>query len=226
MEVFIIGIIHKISKNMKHKEIDNIIREQTEMFFKEENFKFSKKDMGYIKNIEHAHVNYGYSYLEYHPEYYYRISMQVTLKETEEIYCRMDGSECLGITYVFPLSFFLGTLNYFNYNQEFLITYEKDINHFSMALIENYKKYYKDFIPYIVQPQNMLDFLLNEISSGKEFVIKEEMVLIRTLILMKQLNYPNLKEKANEFKEYLKEFDADLKEIYFAQMDRVITENY
>lgn len=211
--------------NMKPKEINQIIQEQTEPFFKQEGFKYSKKDMGYLKDIENAKIRYGFSYVEKHPQYYYQINIYVQLTKIEEIYSKIDGSNILGNTYVFPLSYFLDSADYVNKNPKFLIEKPEDIKEFSDALIDNYKKYVKDFIPKIIENQTMLDFLLSEITTGKRYALNIN-VLIRTLILLKLNNDSGFGEKLKEFKDKISHYADNIKEPYYKQMDEIASGNF
>ncbi len=199
---------------MKPKDINQIIQEQTEPFFNKEGFRYSQKDMGYLKNLENAKIRYGFSYVERYPQYYYQIYLYIQLTKVEEIYSEIDGSNNLGITYVFPLSYFLDPKDYVNKNPKFLIENPEDIQEFSDALIENYKSYIKDFIPKITQNQTMLDFLLNEIATGKRYALNIN-VLMRTLILLKLSNDERFEQKLIEFKDTIGHFADNIKEPYY-----------
>jgi len=211
---------------MRPKEINTVIQEQTESFFVKEGFKYFKKDMGFLKKENSHTIRYGFSYLEYHPEYDYDINMYAILNEVETIYSKVDGSGIIGVTYVFPLSYFIDSTNYINNNPKFPIIEPTDVQIFSTALIENYEKYVRDFIPFIIQPKNMLNFLLSEIATGKQYAANDENVLIRTLILLKLTKSPLLTEKLKEFKENLKNCNENLKQKFHKQMDDVVNGNY
>ena len=210
---------------MRAKEINTIIQEQTESFFVQEGFKFVKKDMGYIKSLPNALIDYGFNYLEYHPEYDYKIVLFIRLTEVETIFSKVDGSGIMGDTYVFPLSYFIDSTDYINNNPEFPIIKPSDIQKFSTALIDNYEKHVRDFIPFITQPQNMLNFLLSEIATENMYA-NDENVFIRTLILLKLSKSPLLGEKLKEFKEKLNNINENLKQKFYKQMDDVVNGNY
>ena len=192
---------------MRAKEINGVIQEQTEQFFKQEGFKYVSKDMAYVKKTDAYRLEYGFTYCEYHPEYQYEIVLFVQLTKVEEIYTKIRNGVTIGITYVFPLSYFLGKENYVNNNPEWTIEYKEDIAAFSQALTETYTKYIKDFIPFITQPKNMLNFLLSEIATEKDYANNIN-VLMRTLILLKVLDDPRLLNTHTQFKEKLKAYDA------------------
>ncbi|KGN81622.1 hypothetical protein HW49_03985 [Porphyromonadaceae bacterium COT-184 OH4590] len=212
---------------MRPKEINAIIKEQTEDFFKQEGFKYVQKSIGYIKNENKCRISYGFVHYEYHPEYEYEIVLFVQLTEIEEIYKKIRNGVTVGITYVFPLSYFLDKENYVNNNPEWNIEYKKDIPPFSKALTDTYTKYVKEFIPFITQPQNMLNFLLSEIATGKDYA-NDENVFARVLILMKLLNYPmeELQAKLAEFKSKLANYREDIKQTYYTQMDNIVSGNW
>lgn len=210
---------------MRPKEINAIIQEQTEEFFKQEGFKYVKKSIGYVKKERKYQISYGFVHYEYHPEYEYEIVLYVQLTKVEEIYLKIRNGVALAITYVFPLSYFLGKENYVNNNPEWNIEYEEDIAPFSKALVDTYTKYVKDFIPFITQPQNMLNFLLSEIATGKMYANNIN-VLMRALILLKILDDPRLSEKYIEFKEKLKAYNDNDQIIYGKQMDDVVAGNW
>ncbi|MFJ1321901.1 hypothetical protein ACILDT_02700 [Capnocytophaga canis] len=218
---------NKVRKNMRVKEINTIIQEQTEEFFKQEGFKYVKKDMAYVKKTDTYRIEYGFTYLEYHPEYMYDIVLFVQLTEVEKIFGKIDGFGILGHTFVFPLSYFLNIEYWINNNPIWSIRAEEDIPAFSQALIDSYTKYVKDFIPFITQPQNMLNFLLEQIATGARYANTEN-VFIRALILMKFLNYPieEIQKRLAEFKSKLIKYDEDLKKIYYKQMDNVVAGNW
>lgn len=185
---------------MRAKEINGVIQEQTEQFFKQEGFKYVSKDMAYVKKTDAYRLEYGFTYCEYHPEYQYEMVLFVQLTKVEEIYTKIRNGVTIGITYVFPLSYFLGKENYVNNNPEWTIEYKEDIAAFSQALTETYTKYIKDFIPFITQPKNMLNFLLSEIATEKDYANNIN-VLMRTLILLKVLDDPRLLNTHTQFKE-------------------------
>ncbi|WP_029410562.1 hypothetical protein [Treponema pedis] len=210
---------------MRAKEINAIIKEQTEIFFKQEGFKYVSKDMAYVKKTDAYRLEYGFTYCEYHPEYEYEIVLFVQLTEVEEIYKKIRNGVTVGMTYVFPLSYFLGKENYVNNNPEWNIEYKKDIPPFSQALIDTYTKYVKEFIPFITQPQNMLNFLLSEIATGKDYANNIN-VLMRALILLKLLDDSRLLEMYAKFKEKLKAYDAEDQITYGTQMDNIVSGNW
>ncbi|MFJ1365008.1 hypothetical protein ACILDU_01000 [Capnocytophaga canimorsus] len=218
---------NKVRKNLRAKEINTIIQEQTEAFFKQEGFKYVKKDMAYVKKTDAYRIEYGFTYLEYHPEYHYEIVLFVQLREVEEIFGKIDGFGVLGNTFVFKLSYFLDIEYWFNYNPKWRIRTEEDIPAFSQALIDSYTKYVKDFIPFITQPQNMLNFLLEQIATEARYA-NDENVLIRALILMKLLNYPieEIQKRLAEFKSKLANAREDLKQEFYRQMDDVVAGNW
>ncbi|MFJ1438203.1 hypothetical protein ACILPE_00510 [Capnocytophaga canimorsus] len=218
---------NKVRKNLRAREIDAIIKEQTEAFFKQEGFKYIKKSIGYVKKTKDHHISYGFVHCEYHPEYHYEIVLFVQLREVEEIFGKIDGFGILGNTFVFELSYFLDIEYWFNYNPKWRIRTEEDIPAFSKALIDAYTQYIKDFIPFITQPQNMLNFLLEQIATGARYANNEN-VFIRVLILMKLLNYPieEIQKRLAEFKSKLIKYDEDLKKIYYKQMDNVVAGNW
>lgn len=221
-------IIHKLAiilLFMKTKEINQLIHEQTQAFFSEEGFKFSMKEMGYLKNDNDSRIRYGFSYVERRPIYYYHIYLYIRLLETEEKYSKVNGFNIIGETYVFPISYFIDNSNYINNNPKFLIEKPEDVQVFSNALIENYQKYVKDFVPFITDPKNMLDFLLSEIATGKRYANNEN-VFCRTLLLMKKRNHPGILEKLKEFKEKISHYADHIKEPYYQQMDNIVNENY
>ncbi|MFK8269254.1 hypothetical protein, partial [Capnocytophaga cynodegmi] len=106
---------------MRAREIDAIIKEQTEAFFKQEGFKYIKKSIGYVKKTKDHHISYGFVHCEYHPEYHYEIVLFVQLREVEEIFGKIDGFGVLGNTFVFKLSYFLDIEYWFNYNPKWRI---------------------------------------------------------------------------------------------------------
>ncbi|MFJ1426823.1 hypothetical protein ACILD6_10590 [Capnocytophaga canimorsus] len=209
---------------MRAREIDAIIKEQTEAFFKQEGFKYVKKSIGYVKKTKDYHISYGFVHCEYHPEYHYEIVLFVQLREVEEIFGKIDGFGILGNTFVFELSYFLDIEYWFNYNPKWRIRTEEDIPAFSEALIDAYNQYVKDFIPFITQPQNMLNFLLEQIASDK--IYTNVNVWMRALILLKILDDPRLSEKYAEFKEKLKAYDDNDQITYGKQMDNVVAGNW
>ncbi|MFJ1435835.1 hypothetical protein ACILFN_10905 [Capnocytophaga canimorsus] len=212
---------------MRAKEIKAIIQEQTEAFFKQEGFKYVKKSIGYVKKTKDYYINYGFVHYEYHPLYEYSITLFVQLTEVEKIYLKIRDGVTLGNTFVFKLSYFLGIEYWINNNPIWSIRTEGDIPAFSQALIDSYTKYVKDFIPFITQPKNMLNFLLEQIATGGIYANNEN-VFIRVLILMKLLNYPieEIQKKLAEFKSKLIKYDEDLKKIYYKQMDNVVAGNW
>lgn len=210
---------------MRAKEINGVIQEQTEQFFKQEGFKYVSKDMAYVKKTDAYRLEYGFTYCEYHPEYQYEIVLFVQLTKVEEIYTKIRNGVTIGITYVFPLSYFLGKENYVNNNPEWTIEYKEDIAAFSQALTETYTKYIKDFIPFITQPKNMLNFLLSEIATEKDYANNIN-VLMRTLILLKVLDDPRLLNTHTQFKEKLKAYDAKDQITYGNQMDNIVAGNW
>jgi len=210
---------------MRAKEINGVIQEQTEQFFKQEGFKYVSKDMAYVKKTDTYRLECGFTYCEYHPEYQYEIVLFVQLTEVEEIYTKIRNGVTIGITYVFPLSYFLGKENYVNNNPEWTIEYKEDIAAFSQALTETYTKYIKDFIPFITQPKNMLNFLLSEIATEKDYANNIN-VLMRTLILLKVLDDPRLLNTHTQFKEKLKAYDAKDQITYGNQMDNIVAGNW
>ncbi|MFK8264813.1 hypothetical protein [Capnocytophaga canimorsus] len=212
---------------MRVKEINTIIQEQTEEFFKQEGFKYVKKDMAYVKKTDAYRIEHGFVYYEYHPEYKYSITLFVQLIEVEKIYLKIRDGVTLGNTFVFPLSYFLNIEYWINNNPKWSIRTEEDIPAFSKALIDAYKQYVKDFIPFITQPQNMLNFLLEQIATGARYANNEN-VFIRVLILMKLLNYPieEIQKRLAEFKSKLIKYDEDLKQRYYKQMDNVVAGNW
>ena len=210
---------------MRAKEINGVIQEQTEQFFKQEGFKYVSKDMAYVKKTDAYRLEYGFTYCEYHPEYQYEIVLFVQLTEVEEIYTNIRNGVTIGITYVFPLSYFLGKENYVNNNPEWTIEYKEDIAAFSQAFTDTYTKYIKDFIPFITQPKNMLNFLLSEIATEKDYANNIN-VLMRTLILLKVLDDPRLLNTHIQFKEKLKAYDAKDQITYGNQMDNIVTGNW
>ncbi|MFJ1377295.1 hypothetical protein ACILE8_02860 [Capnocytophaga canimorsus] len=212
---------------MRAREIDAIIKEQTEAFFKQEGFKYVKKDMAYVKKTDAYRIEHGFVYYEYHPEYMYDIVLFVQLTEVEEIFGKIDGFGILGHTFVFPLSYFLNIEYWINNNPRWRIRAEEDIPAFSEALIDAYTQYIKDFIPFITQPQNMLNFLLEQIATGARYA-NDENVFIRVLILMKLLNYPieEIQKRLAEFKSKLAGYREDLKQVYYKQMDNVVAGNW
>ncbi len=210
---------------MRAKEINGVIQEQTEQFFKQEGFKYVSKDMAYVKKTDAYRLEYGFTYCEYHPEYQYEIVLFVQLTEVEEIYTKIRNGVTIGITYVFPLSYFLGKENYVNNNPEWTIEYKEDIAAFSQAFTDTYTKYIKDFIPFITQPKNMLNFLLSEIATEKDYANNIN-VLMRTLILLKVLDDPRLLNTHIQFKEKLKAYDAKDQITYGNQMDNIVTGNW
>ncbi|WP_392419819.1 hypothetical protein ACF3OE_09575 [Capnocytophaga canis] len=218
---------NKVRKNLRAREINTIIQEQTEAFFKQEGFKYVKKDMAYVKKTDAYRIEYGFTYLEYHPEYMYDIVLFVQLTEVEKIFGKIDGFGVLGNTFVFKLSYFLDIEYWFNYNPKWRIRTEEDIPAFSQALIDSYTKYVKDFIPFITQPQNMLNFLLEQIATEARYA-NDENVLIRALILMKLLNYPieEIQKRLAEFKSKLANAREDLKQEFYRQMDDVVAGNW
>lgn len=212
---------------MRPKEINAVIQAQTEDFFKQEGLKYVKKDMGYVQKSDKYRAEYGFVYYEYHPEYSYAITLFIQLTDVEKIYNKIDGSNILGPTYVFKLSYFLDKNNYINNNPEWTIKYQEDITPFSQALMDNYTKYVKDFIPFITQPKNMLNFLLAEIETGKRHAIRQDN-FARALILMKLLNYPmeEIQTKLADFKTKLANAHEDLKQTYYKQMENIVTGNW
>lgn len=210
--------------NLRAKEINALIQEKTTNFFQKEGLKYVKKDLAYVLNTKEYRAEYGFAFLEYHPQYQYRIVLFIQLKEVEKIYNKIDGATILAPTYVFPLSYFLDKDNYINNNPQWLIQGKQGIEPFAEALKENYTKYVKDFIPFISQPQNMLNFLLNEVATGKKYALRENNFM-RILILMKLLDYPmaEVEAKAREFKTYYKEDDKDIIEEAYQQMDAVVS---
>lgn len=218
---------NKVRKNLRAKEINTIIQEQTEAFFKQEGFKYVKKDMAYVKKTDAYRIEHGFVYYEYHPEYMYDIVLFVQLTEVEKIFGKIDGFGILGHTFVFELSYFLDIEYWFNYNPKWRIRTEEDIPAFSQALIDSYTKYVKDFIPFITQPENMLNFLLEQIATGARYA-NDENVFIRALILMKLLNYPieEIQKRLAEFKSKLANYREDLKQRYYKQMDDVVAGNW
>ncbi|WP_041913690.1 hypothetical protein [Capnocytophaga canimorsus] len=218
---------NKVRKNMRAKEINTIIQEQTEAFFKQEGFKYVKKDMAYVKKTDAYRIEYGFTYLEYHPEYMYDIVLFVQLTEVEKIYLKIRDGVTLGNTFVFKLSYFLDIEYWFNYNPKWRIRTEEDIPAFSQALIDSYTKYVKDFIPFITQSENMLNFLLEQITTEARYA-NDENVLIRALILMKLLNYPmeEQQKRLAEFKSKLANAREDLKQEFYRQMDDVVAGNW
>ncbi|WGU68831.1 hypothetical protein QIU18_11130 [Capnocytophaga canimorsus] len=145
----------------------------------------------------------------------------------EKIYLKIRDGVTLGNTFVFPLSYFLNIEYWINNNPKWSIRTEEDIPAFNKALIDAYKQYVKDFIPFITQPQNMLNFLLEQIATGARYANNEN-VFIRVLILMKFLNYPieEIQKRLAEFKSKLIKYDEDLKKIYYKQMDNVVAGNW
>ncbi|ATA93985.1 hypothetical protein CGC54_06395 [Capnocytophaga canimorsus] len=218
---------NKVRKNLRAKEINTIIQEQTEAFFKQEGFKYVKKDMAYVKKTDAYRIEYGFTYLEYHPEYMYDIVLFVQLTEVEKIYLKIRDGVTLGNTFVFKLSYFLDIEYWFNYNPKWRIRTEEDIPAFSQALIDSYTKYVKDFIPFITQSENMLNFLLEQITTEARYA-NDENVLIRALILMKLLNYPmeEQQKRLAEFKSKLANAREDLKQEFYRQMDDVVAGNW
>ncbi|MFJ1352175.1 hypothetical protein [Capnocytophaga canimorsus] len=218
---------NKVRKNLRAKEINTIIQEQTEEFFKQEGFKYVKKSIGYIKKEREYQISYGFVHYEYHPEYEYAVTLFVQLTKVEEIFGKIDGTGILGNTFVFPLSYFLGIEYWINNNPEWNIEYKEDIPAFSKALIDSYTKYVKEFIPFITQPQNMLNFLLEQIATEARYA-NDENVLIRALILMKLLNYPieEIQKRLAEFKSKLANAREDLKQEFYRQMDDVVAGNW
>lgn len=210
--------------NLRAKEINALIQEKTTDFFQKEGLKYVKKDLAYVLNTKEYRAEYGFAFLEYHPQYQYRIVLFIQLKEVEKIYNKIDGATILAPTYVFPLSYFLDKDNYINNNPQWLIQGEQGIEPFAEALKENYTKYVKDFIPFISQPQNMLNFLLNEVATGKKYALRENNFM-RILILMKLLGYPNeeIQDKAEEFKSKLANYIESLKQKYYQQIDAVVS---
>ncbi|CEN47369.1 conserved hypothetical protein [Capnocytophaga canis] len=218
---------NKVRKNLRAREIDAIIKEQTEAFFKQEGFKYVKKSIGYVKKTKDYYINYGFVHYEYHPLYEYSITLFVQLTEVEKIYLKIRDGVTLGNTFVFKLSYFLGIEYWINNNPIWSIRTEGDIPAFSQALIDSYTKYVKDFIPFITQPKNMLNFLLEQIATGGIYANNEN-VFIRVLILMKLLNYPieEIQKKLAEFKSKLAGYREDLKQVYYKQMDNVVAGNW
>lgn len=212
---------------MRPKEINAVIQAQTEDFFKQEGLKYVKKDMGYVQKTDKYRAEYGFVYYEYHPEYSYAITLFIQLTDVEKIYNKIDGSNILGPTYVFKLSYFLDKNNYINNNPEWTIKHQEDIAPFSQALMDNYTKYVKDFIPFITQPKNMLNFLLAEIETGKRHAIRQDN-FARALILMKLLNYPmeEIQTKLADFKAKLANAHEDLKQTYYKQMENIVAGNW
>ncbi|MGT2742192.1 hypothetical protein [Streptococcus plurextorum] len=213
---------------MRPKEINAIIQAQTEDFFKQEGLKYVKKDMGYVQKTDKYRAEYGFVYYEYHPEYSYAITLFIQLTDVEKIYNKIDGSNILGPTYVFKLSYFLDKNNYINNNNpEWTIKHQEDIAPFSQALMDNYTKYVKDFIPFITQPKNMLNFLLAEIETGKRYAIRQDN-FARALILMKLLNYPmeEIQTKLADFKAKLANVDVHIKQKYYKELDDIVTGNW
>lgn len=209
---------------MNPKEINQLIQNQTENFFKEKGFKYSKKDMDYVQSFESANIRYGFSYVERKPQYYYQISLFIRLVDVEQAYAEARNSTILGETYVFPMSYFLDKTNYIDKNPKYIIENIQDVQGFSDLLIKNYSQYVEDFIPFITHPQNMLDFLLGEIEAGKQYAIDDK-VFMRSLILMKKLGDKNIHEKLREFKEKLSHYREDIREQYYKQMDYVVQSN-
>ncbi|CEN49495.1 conserved hypothetical protein [Capnocytophaga canimorsus] len=167
---------NKVRKNMRAREIDAIIKEQTEAFFKQEGFKYIKKSIGYVKKTDAYRIEHGFVYYEYHPEYKYSITLFVQLIEVEKIYLKIRDGVTLGNTFVFPLSYFLNIEYWINNNPKWSIRTEEDIPAFNKALIDAYKQYVKDFIPFITQPQNMLNFLLEQIATGARYANNENVL--------------------------------------------------
>lgn len=210
---------------MKPKDINQIIQQQTEDFFKEKSFKYSNKDMGYLKHTDNVKIRYGFSYIERRPQYYYEIYMYIRLNNVEEIYSKIDGTDILGETYVFPISYFLDKTDYIDKNPKFIIQGIEDVQDFTNSFIEYFTKYVKDFIPFITQPQNMLNFLLSEIETGKRYAIDEK-IFIRSLILMKIVGDDTIEKKLKDFKEKLGNYREDIRDQYYKQMDNVVQLNY
>ena len=210
---------------MKPKDINRIILTQSEPFFNKEGFKLSKADMGYLKLQNGTRIRYGFSYVERKPQYYYEIYIYIRLIEVEEIYSKIDGTNNLGETYVFPISYFLDSTDYIDKNPKFVIQKIEDVHDFSYKLIENYNKYAEEFIPFITQPQNMLDFLLSEIETGQQYAV-DDSVFIRTLILMNILGYAAIEDKLKEFKAKLVNYREDIKELSYIQMENAVRSNY
>lgn len=213
-----------VRKNLKVKEINALIQEQTEDFFKNEGMKFVKKNLAYVQNNKNYRAEYGFTYLEYHPQYNYEIVLFIRLEELEEIYLKVRNGVTLAVTYVFPLSYFLDKGNYVTNNPQWIIRGEEGIEEFSQALMDNYTTYFKEFIPFITQPKNMLEFLLNEIATGKV----DRHIFVRSLILMKILDYPmgEIETKLAEMKAKLVNCCEDIKQEIYKQLDDVVSGNW
>ncbi|PUV24397.1 hypothetical protein [Sphingobacterium athyrii] len=210
---------------MKPKEIEIEIQKIADPFFKEQGFKYSKKDSGYIKNIGNAAIRYGFSYLERKPDIYYQIYLYITLNEVEDILGKLDGSGIIGVTYVFPQSFFIDREEYVNKNPKFLIADDKDVSEFTTAFVNDYKNEIKDFITDIIKPEKMLEFLLSEIDTGKRYANNID-VLLRALILLKILKDPNFEIRLNEFRNKVSDYAANIKEQYLDLFNRLVKGAY
>lgn len=216
--------VSTVRKNLKVKEINALIQEQTEDFFKNEGMKFVKTNLAYVQNNKESRAEYGFGYYEYHPQYDYYILLFVRLKEVEKIYGKIDGTGLSGYTYIFRLSYFLDKSNLINNNPTWSIRGEEGIGEFSQALMDNYTTYFKEFIPFITQPENMLEFLLNDIATGKV----DRHIFVRSLILMKILDYPmgEIETKLAEMKAKLVNCCEDIKQEIYKQLDDVVSGNW
>lgn len=210
---------------MKAKEIEIEIQKIADPFFKEQGFKYSKNDSGYIKKIDGATIGYGYSYIERRPDIYYQIYLYVTLNEVEGMLSKVDSSSIIGVTYVFPKSFFINREDYVNKNPKFLITDNNAVSEFTNVFINDYEEEIEDFIVDIIQPENMLQFLLSEIDTGKRYANNID-VLLRALILLKILKDPTFETRFNEFRAKVSEYTANIKDEYLALFNRLAKGEY
>lgn len=213
--------VSTVRRNLRVKDINALIHEKTTDFFQQEGMKFVKKDLAYVQNTKAYRAEYGFGSYDYHPQYDYYIVLLVRLKDVEDIYAKIDGSGISGMTSVFRLSYFLDKTNALTNNPTWVIRGEEGIEAFSQALMDNYTAYFKEFIPFITQPENMLEFLLDEITKDNLRTARIA-ALMRVLILMKLLDDPRLVETYALFKEKIEDGDDEVRILYGNQMDAIL----
>lgn len=210
---------------MKISDINKEIQKNADPFFNEIGFKFVNKDFVYVKKNDISTASYGFSTLERRPDIYYQIYLYIAINEVEEILSKVDGTGIKGETYVFPKSFFINKQDYINKNPKFLIGSDSDISSFSEVFINDYKNEIGNFVSHIVKLENMLEFLLSEIDTGKRYA-NNIYVLLRALILLKVLKDPSFEIRLNEFRNKVSEYAENIKEQYLELFNRLAKGEY